>query len=519
MAILNLSEYKDHPALEQSPGLRRVLQLFDGISSHPRPSKSEMAVRKHLLSLAGEQGWEVVQDDIGNVAIFVDATPGKEDITPVILQGHMDIVTAESDAHLPREAVIVDQGQDGKEKGLWLRTKNQDMTLGADNGMGLSMAMGAMMDPTLEHGPVTILMTIDEETGMSGAKKLDPRLLTNSAILINLDSEEGPVDICIGCAGSSDVVARFPIEEREAIPESYELLRIKLTGFPGGHSGIMIHEANGNAIQSLGQLLTRIREITDLRLLSVEGGMKRNSIPKDAEALIAVPEGERSRLQEIADQLVKELKMDKEVPNPQVSGVLSREKAQKVEVVIEEVKENRIGALQTSIHEQLVGLLGSLPTGPFASAELPNVGSLVTLSNNLGIVRTREDHIEVVSMARAANIQDLRAKLTEIEELFRSHGASCEVDEPSAGWLEDPHTSAAAALARDAARQTFGEPKLLAYHAGLESGIIGDRSPGQLSAVAIGPLILEAHTERERASLDSIAQVVLVLRRMLEMVA
>lgn len=518
MAILNLSEYQDHPTLRDNPGLQRVLKLFDGISSHPRPSKGEDAVRKHLLDIAAEQGWEVAQDEIGNVAVFVPATPGKEEVTPVILQGHMDMVTDEKkDAHLPRRAVIEDKGEEGKETGLWMRTEGEDMTLGSDNGIGLSLAMGAMMDPELEHGPVTILMTIDEETGMSGAKKLDPRLLPELGILVNLDSEEGPIDICIGCAGSSDIVATFPITEKEEIPQDYEVLELTLKDFPGGHSGVNIHHANGNAIQSLAALLKLIQAEMDLRLASIDGGMKRNSIPNNATAVIAIPEGKRGDVQRIISDFVDELGRT-EPKDPSITSLLSLEKAENVQATLSPLAATPDGVLTKDFHDRLLDAIDALPTGPFTAAELPNVGTLVTLSNNLGVISTQTEHVQIQSMARSANIEALREKLSELEGVFRSHGAEVKTDEPSAGWLENPTTSPAVALAQNAARQVFGEPRLLAYHAGLESGIIADKRPGTISAVAIGPLILAAHTEKERVSLGSVAQEVQVLRALLQMV-
>lgn len=518
MAIRNLQEFHEHPTFSDNPGLLRVLQVFDGISNHPRPSKGEEAVRAHLMELAKEQGWNVEQDSTGNIAIQVPASEGKEGVTPVILQGHMDIVVTPSDRNLPRTAEIVDQGQDGGEKGLWMQTEGRKMTLGSDNGIGVSLAVAAMMDPELSHGPVTILITVNEETGMTGAKGLDPRLLPSTGLLINLDSEEGPADICIGCAGSADIVAKFPVGDRETLPEGYECIEINLVGFPGGHSGVAIHEANGNAIGSLATLLQRMqKEVPNLRLVAIDGGTARNAIPSTAKATVAVPSASVSALQEIADTFVTELKLGEAAEDPSVTGVLSAKKAKDVTVEISERSQDVIKGFALEFQNRILQALTDTLTGPFASAELPNVGTLVTLSNNLGTIATNDTEIEVVSMARGANIDELRAKIAEIAGIYESLGGNVTANEPSAGWLEDPETSPAVALAVQAVQKVMGISRFLAYHAGLESGIVIGKGEN-LSAVAIGPLILEAHTPRERVSLESVAAEVAVLRELLQMV-
>lgn len=522
MAISNLDSFGQHQLLRDNPGLVEVLRVFDGISSHPRPSKGEHEVRAHLIEFAQSQGWEVQQDATGNVAFKIAPTPGREDATPVVLQGHMDIVVTDHDRNLPRIAEIVDQNGH-EEGGLWMQTQGRNMTLGADNGIGVSIAMAAMMDTGLEHGPVTILVTVDEETGMTGAKGLDPDLLPETGILINLDSEEGPMDICIGCAGNGDTVAKFPFGDSENLPEGYLVAGLNLVGFPGGHSGIEIHKGNGNAIQSMADLLTRLQKMMDLRLLSIYGGSARNTIPLEARAFIAFPAEDASRVEEIASEFVADLKRGQEVEDPLVTGVLSKKKATKVgihmhilnpERPLEELYYQDVLVFSGEFQRSILDLIKGVPTGPFASAELPNVGSLITLSNNLGIVKTTEDGVEVINMTRGANIEPLRAKMAEIKAFLFDNGGVVEQEEPSSGWLEDPTTSQAVQMVQNIVREVMGESRFLAYHAGLEAGIISGKRP-QLSAVAVGPLILEAHTPRERVSLESVATQLEVLRKVL----
>lgn len=522
MAITNLGEFENVGVVADNPGLQRVLQVFHGISSFARPSKREEAVRVHLIELAREQGWDVVQDKAGNVAFRVPASPGMEEAMSVVLQGHMDIVASGEDEDLPRNAVIVDKGNDGDEQGLWLQTENQDMTLGADNGIGVSLAVAAMMDPDLKHGPVTILLTVDEERGMTGAQDLDPRLLPEAGILVNLDSEEGPQGICIGCAGNGDMVSRFDFETVEVLPEGYVVAEVDLSGFPGGHSGVMIHGANGNAIQSLARLLQQINGVTDLKVLSVNGGTKPNAIPDAAKAIVALPESGASQVEAVVDSFLADLRHGEGVEDWGMTGVLRPERANSVVVKVSPVSEESLrgGAspvvtFSREFQARLLSVLSEMPTGPFDAAELPNVGKLVTLSNNLGLVKTDVEGVEVVNMARGADVRALTAKMVELKNFLLDRGAHLKMDVPTSGWLEDPENSSAVAAVVEAVNEVVGQSQFLAYHAGLEAGLVAGKRPGGLSAVAIGPWILDAHTRRERVSLDSVDQELAVLKYLL----
>ncbi|MCX6734626.1 MAG: M20/M25/M40 family metallo-hydrolase [Candidatus Peregrinibacteria bacterium] len=515
MAINNIDQYRDHPLLAQNPDLVRVLQVFSGITNHPRASKQEEAIRAHLIDVATEQGWKVDQDEAGNVAFQVPATPGLENVMPVVMQGHMDQVTFPTDAHLPRHAEIVDKGEEGDEKGLWVQTIGQETTLGADNGMGVALAVATMMDPTLEHGPVTILVTVDEETGMSGAKELDPRLIPETGILLNLDSEEGSVNICIGCAGNADTVASFPIGEREALPEEYTRMDLELKGFPGGHSGVQIHLGLGSSIKSMGELLSRLQEAAgDLKILKIDGGEKRNSVPSKASATIAIPTDSVAALEEVIRSYIEELKKGKEVEDPSVTGELLAKNAQKIDITLIQTESvELVGALSSDLKSRLLGVIAEIPTGPFSSAELPNVGKLVTLSNNLGVLATNQDDVTVASMTRGARVEETRAKLAEIRAMYLAHGATLkQAEEPTAGWLEDPTNSEAVAIVTEAVQKAAGDAKWMAYHAGLESGIVAGKARGSMSAVSIGPLIVDAHTPRERVHLPSVVDELVALR-------
>jgi len=514
MAIENLAKYSDHPIINNNPGLQKVLQLFSGISSHARPSKGEAEVRKHLIDVAEEKGWEVQKDETGNLAVRVPASPGKEGLMPIILQGHMDIVVTAADKNLPRTAEIIDQENTGEEQGLWMRTKDQNMTLGSDNGIGVALAMATMMDPEIEHGPVTLLLTVDEETGMTGAIHLDPSILPETGILINLDSEEGPMDICIGCAGSTDIEARFPISSREQIPTNHQVVNINLEGLLGGHSGIDIHNGRGNAIQLMAKFLQILQtEINDLRLIDFKGGSARNAVPDKAFAQISIPKHQISNLEQLAPAFESKLKRGTEVEDPSITGELLTKNATQTSLRFETAKTvETIQSTTAEFRDRFLKVLADLPTGPFDSAELANVGKLVTLSNNLGLVSMDDNNANLVSMTRGANIGELKAKIAELRSILEQGGATVEADEPTAGWLENPETSPAVQLATQAVTSVLGDVRYLAYHAGLESGIVADKAIGEMTAVSLGPLIRDAHTPRERVDLGSTAEVLGILK-------
>ena len=519
MAIANLDDFRDHDLLSDNPNLTRVLEVFARISSIPSPSKKEEAMREELNKIAQEQGWEVQQDAVGNVAMSIPATEGLEGATPVVIQGHMDIVTKEEDQHVPRVGEIYDAGTEGDETGLWMRTQGQNMTLGADNKMGVAMAVGAMMDENIKHGPVTILVTVDEETGMTGAVQLDPKLLPESSILINLDAEDGSTEICIGCAGSTDVTATFPIFTRETLPEDFKGLNIEVAGLPGGHSGIEIHNDNGNAIQLMAAVLSDlVEEGIDVRVLALNGGSARNAIPSQSVASIGIPADKEEEVKAIVKGFVESVKAHNVLGANETPGEPSHEKAQGLEITVSDLDGDIFVAIGRDTQKAILDILESIPTGPFSSAELPNVGELVTLSNNLGVITTGFNRVELITMARGANIADLEAKLGELIELFPRNIALVDYQEPTAGWLEDPTESLAIKIATEAAEAVAGSHNYKAYHAGLEAGIIIDKGEN-LSGVAIGPLIKEGHTPRERVSLESLDESIAVLNQIIRRVA
>jgi dipeptidase D len=511
--IVDFTAWAAHPTIAPQPEIIAVLTEFARLLRHPRASTEEARVRQEIIALAARQGWPTRQDAVGNLAVDVPPTPGHELRQPVILQGHLDIVTTAADRSLPRRAEIVDRDEDGAPD-LWLQTEGQTMTLGADNGIGVALSLALMLDPTVTHGPVTLLFTVDEETGMTGAQDLDPTLPPPDALLVNLDSEEGADCITIGCAGSSDLEAHWGIPERRDPPHHHVALCLSLSGWPGGHSGTEIDKGNGNPIFTLAKVLYQITYLCpDLELVSIDGGSARNAIPTFAKAVFTVPDDSVPAVQWLVKAYETSLRCDQD-RNEKGHAGLSLKRAERVSMTCAELSEPVKVMTPGVAISVLSDTLRQLPVGPLDKATLPQAGEIVTLSSNLSLVTTTADGIKVVYMTRAAKITNLRRLTEGMHEHLGKCGAVASYSPPTDGWLEDASASPAVQQALAAVRASGHNPRLIAYHAGLECGIITAKGRG-LTAVSLGPLITGAHTPQERVSLASIAQVWRVLRTLL----
>ena len=281
----------------------KLWEYFGKILEIPHCSGNEEQLAEYLLSLADEKGYEAEKDNAGNVVIRVPATEGHEDAPTVVLQGHLDMVCEKN------SDVDVDFMKDGitaKKEGDWITAEGT--TLGADNGIGLAAALAVAEDKDAVHGPLEILATVSEEVGLIGAGELQPGFLKGE-IMLNLDSEEIG-EVYIGCAGGGDSVLRLPLEMVDT-PADSSLLSVHVKGLRGGHSGIDIIEQRGNAIKILARVISRISDSHDLLTGSIEGGSKRNAIPREAKAVVAVGGADQAAVEKIVaaetDDISKEL--------------------------------------------------------------------------------------------------------------------------------------------------------------------------------------------------------------------
>ncbi|MBM4379222.1 MAG: beta-Ala-His dipeptidase [Deltaproteobacteria bacterium] len=474
------------------PGLSpaAVWHHFATLCAIPRPSKAEGAVRDAVEAWARGRGLATRLDAVGNLLIRKPAHPGREGAPTVAIQGHLDMVTQKNgdSAHDFTRDPIRTEVQDG-----WVVAP--ETTLGADNGLGVAMALAALEDDTLAHGPLEVLLTIDEESGMSGAHGLEPQAL-EARLMLNLDTEEWG-EFYLGCAGGVDVDASESFQP-EPVPAGHVVLAITVRGLRGGHSGINIHEGRGNAIRALVGVLGALGN--GVRLASFDGGTARNAIPREATAVVVLPaaaaEGLKDRL--AAEQARLRRALDAE-PGLELVGVPATAAA----------------LLPAGAAQRWMEALGTAPFGVARmSADVPGV---VETSNNLGVVRLSAEKGHANLMVRSLVDAEFLRLGKSIAAHFESRGIGARLSGEYPGWKPNP-SSKLLALCQKAYTDTFhADSHVQVIHAGLECGIIGAKYPG-LDTVSFGPTIRGAHAPGERVEIESVGRCYQLLRTILERV-
>ena len=466
---------------------------FDALRCIPRPSGHEEAVMAHLRSWAESRGLVHRGDAVGNLCIYVPATKGREKAPTVILQGHVDMVT-EKDKSTdfdfmkdPIEVVV---------EGDWVIAPRT--TLGADNGMGVAAALAVVDEPTISHGPLELLFTIDEETALTGATNVDRKLLTGRTLL-NLDSEEDGV-LFVGCAGgcTSDLV--FDLSP-SASPQGWTELQIDVSGLKGGHSGIAIHENRGNSLKVLAEVLARALAHGPLRLVRIEGGNKHNAIPREASAVISVPADSATRLQEVATAVCRDTLQE-------IGGV-----DPDLHIDVRPLDGQHPSASPTST-TRLVRLLQALPHGALVMSR--DIAGLVETSTNLAVASTAEGRVQITTSSRSSVAPALRKVLDQTRAVGELGGASVSERHGYPGWQPNM-ASPLLAQCRSTWKQLHGtEPRVTAVHAGLECGIIGERLGGGVDMISFGPWLEGVHAPGEKVNWKTVQRFFAFLSAILE---
>jgi len=453
---------------------------FDALRKIPRPSKREERARAYVLSVAERQRLLARTDSAGNVVIALPATPRREGAPGVVLQSHLDMVCEKDAAKAfdfftdPIELVL-----DGD------RLRANGTTLGADNGVGVAAALMMTADGAPPHGPLELLFTVDEETGLNGARGLDPSLLAGR-LLVNLDSEEDGT-ITIGCAGGKHTEFRIPLAREAPNPsdDRKQALEIRVSGLSGGHSGMEIHKGRANAIKLLAGALRRLSRFD---LVGLEGGNAHNAIPREATAFGWGEEAEiRATVSAYLEACTNQYRSAEPGLRIDVAPAIGLETP-------------RIGSLSAAA---LVDLLIRLPHGEIArSRTFPD---LVETSANVATVRTEEDHGRVLVSWRSSVERSLAEVVARGELVGREQGAEATTGEGYPPW--EPNASSR--LLRTASlvyENAFGEkPHVAAVHAGLECAIIGHRIPS-MEMISIGPTIELPHSPSENVSVRSVTK-------------
>ena len=464
-------------------GLRPELvwKYFAEIARIPRCSKHEQAMAEYVIDTAKRLGLSARQDHFGNVVVKKSAFPGRSHARSIALQGHLDMVcekNADKVHDFLRDPIELVR------KGNMLMADGT--TLGADNGIAVATNLAIMDDRSLEHGPLEFLFTVDEETGLTGASNLSKDLL-ESKTLLNLDSEEEG-SLFVGCSGGRDTIGSWNVKP-EASPANSIACRLSVTGLRGGHSGLEIDKGRANAIKILNRVLVQLAKLGG-RLSSIDGGNKRNAIPRECSALLFIPKRKRDD----ADAIVKSANatLRAEVASVDPDLVIS----------LTEVAGMQKGkVIPKAVQPALLKTISALSHGVLKmSADIPG---LVETSANVAVINTTKKAIVLATSQRSSVASELDEAVQSAVSAFELAGADVEQTDGYPGWkpnLQSPILK----LAKQTYKSLFGkEPEVKAIHAGLECGIIGERIPG-MDMVSFGPTLEGVHSPDEKIHIDSV---------------
>ena len=453
---------------------------FADLNAVPRPSKKEERVIQFMVNFGNNLNLETFVDKVGNVIIRKNATVGMDNRKTVVLQSHLDMV------HQKNANTIFDFDNEGIKmiiEGDWV--KAEGTTLGADNGLGVAAIMAILSSTNIPHPAIEALFTIDEETGMTGAMGLEGDVLKGD-ILLNLDTEEDN-EIGMGCAGGVDITA-FKNYEEEPTPKNTIAYKISVTGLNGGHSGMDIHKGFGNANKIMNRLLHYNLAKYHVLISSIDGGSLRNAIPRESTATLVIENQVEEAFEDSFELLATVIKNELKIVEPNLS----------IELQTAELPSK---VMEAAAQELLIKGIYAAHNGVYAMSA--SMSDLVETSNNIARVEVKDGSVKVGCLTRSSvnsAKMDLAQALKATFEL-----AGCEVsykgDYP--GWNPNPN-SAILKVLENKYETVFNEkPKVVACHAGLECGILGQNYP-DMDMISFGPTIKGAHSPDERVSISSV---------------
>lgn len=469
---------------------QHLWSFFEQICAIPHPSKHEAALSAWIVNWAQGEGLTVKQDGAGNIFIKKPATAGMENRKGVVLQAHIDMVPqANSDTTHDFTQDPIQAYVDGE----WVTAKGT--TLGADNGIGMAACLAVLADKTIVHGPIEVLLTTDEETGMTGAFGLQAGWLEGE-ILLNTDSEEDG-EVYMGCAGGVDANIRFPLELVD-VPQGHAV-ELQIKGLCGGHSGCDIHRGRGNANKLLARLL-KAAEPLEIHLAEIHGGTLRNAIPREARAILVVPVTAQSEFNRLVDQYGQIYKTELMATEPNLTITLNP-------------CPPPAKTLSPTLQQRLINTLAACPNGVMRMSDaMPGV---TETSTNLGVIKTLDDEVFVQCLIRSL-IDSGRHSIEQMTHaLFTLAGASCELTGAYPGWAPDVNSPIMAQV-RNSYQALFGSlPNTMVIHAGLECGLFKSAYP-HWDMVSFGPTIRGAHSPDEKVHIQAVERFWQLLLHVLE---
>ncbi len=461
---------------------KEVFHYFNEICKVPRPSKKEGKIIEWLLKTGKELGLPTKRDEVGNVLISKPATKGKENVTPVIFQAHMDMVCEKNnDTVFDFEKDAIQSYVDGE----WLKAKGT--TLGADDGIGVAIALAILASKTLEHGPIECLFTVDEETGLTGAFALQPGFM-NGKMLLNLDSEDWG-EFFIGCAGGKDTVAKYDVTYENEIPANSAYYKIMVGGLQGGHSGDDINKERGNAVKLLNRLLWNGYQDYDVRIADICAGNLRNAIAREGWAIVTLPENDAPKFEEYLKKMDGVFKNEYRVSDPNVC--VTFEKAEKPKAIIDEV-----------LQIDLMNALYACPHGVLAMSQ--DIKGFVETSTNLASVKKEGDEIIVTTSQRSSVESKKEDACDHVSSVFyATEAAEVTGSDGYPGWEPNPKSKVLDLIVEAYHNVFHQEPVVKAIHAGLECGLFSQKYP-DLDMVSFGPTLRGVHSPDEKLEIATV---------------
>jgi len=458
----------------------KLWKNFKSLTQIPRPSKKEARIIEYVKKFGEQLGLETRIDTVGNIIIRKPATPGMENLQGVIFQSHLDMVPQKNSDKKhdfetdPIEAYI---DQD------WVKANGT--TLGADNGIGVAAMLSVLEARNIQHGPIECLFTIDEETGMTGAFALQTGQLKGD-ILMNLDSEDEG-ELYIGCAGGMDGNIAFDYVAQD-IPSAHVPYMINISGLKGGHSGLDINLGRGNSNLVLFRLLSKAQQMVGLRLCEFEGGNMRNAIPREAHAVVIVPEAVKKVFVGLVKNFEQTIAKELAATEPDL----------KIEL-LPTGKPARV--MEPSLQKRLIAAVFSCPNGVIRMTD--GIPGLVETSTNLSIVKTAGKKIQVSCLLRSS-VDSAKENLSDVmRSLFELAGADVSFTGSYPGWKPNMNSNIMKVMGEVYQKMYGKEMEIKAVHAGLECGIIGGVYPN-LDMVSFGPTIRHPHSPDEKVHIGSV---------------
>ncbi|AWB67070.1 cytosol nonspecific dipeptidase [Saccharobesus litoralis] len=466
----------------------RLWHWFADICAIPHPSKYETQLKSYISQWASQQGIEWFEDEIGNLILRKPATKGMALRKPVVIQAHLDMVpqaNADNPHDFTRDPIlteIIAETEQGKTD-LWVRAKGT--TLGSDNGIGMASALAVLAADDIAHPALEVLLTVDEEAGMTGAFGLQAETL-QAEVLINTDSEQEG-EVYMGCAGGVDANFSLPVEY-EPIMADVVWYRLAISGLRGGHSGVNIELGRANAIKLLARFFYQTQTELQLSIAQVKGGSLRNAIPRESQAIFAIPKNKEALLNLSLSRFQAEIQQEFGLADPHCQVQLI--KSEPVDQVISQ-----------SSQKQLIALLHACPNGVMRMSD--EISGVVETSTNMGVLSQSENALELCCLIRSLDDSGRDNLATQHQALAELAGAAFTLSGAYPGWKPN-NDSPIMAIVRDVYEDLYGhKPKVMVIHAGLECGLFKQPYP-DMDMVSIGPTIRYPHSPDEKVNVRTV---------------